>query len=298
AAGRRFRPEPRGAGRGWPPGGGRRVLHDRGRPRAGRGDPIDQGVAVLAFAGGDGAHDPVRRPDPRRQHGWQAAVQRSMVHRHGPDARDRRGGGPAAVAHRGAGARRRPAERPTIDAGGPDPRDRSDGPDAGGRGVPRELSAFGGTMSDDLDRIARAIIDGNRYLVLGTSDPSGRPWVSPVYYAPSGYAELYWVSSPEARHSRNLAARPELSIVVFDSQTPVGEGQGVYMSALGEELTGVEVERGIEIFSRVSVSHGAKPWTLEDVQDPAVLRLYQARVSKHWVLDPERRPDQRTRVQP
>jgi Pyridoxamine 5'-phosphate oxidase len=153
-------------------------------------------------------------------------------------------------------------------------------------------------MSDDLDRIARAIIDGNRYLVLGTADPSGRPWMSPVYYAPSGYAELYWVSSPEARHSRNLAARPELSIVVFDSQTPVGEGQGVYMSALGEELTGVEVERGIGIFSRVSVSHGAKPWTLEDVQDPAVLRLYQARVSKHWVLDPERRPDQRTRVQP
>ena len=27
-----------------------------------------------------------------------------------------------------------------------------------------------------------------------------------VYYAPSGYSELYWVSSPEAQHSRNLAA--------------------------------------------------------------------------------------------
>ena len=103
-------------------------------------------------------------------------------------------------------------------------------------------------------------------MVLGTADQSGRPWVSPVYYAPSGYAELYWVSSPEAQHSRNLAARPELSIVVFDSQAPVGEGQGVYMSAVAEELEGVEAERGIEIFSRVSVSHGAKPWTVEDVR--------------------------------
>ena len=36
-------------------------------------------------------------------------------------------------------------------------------------------------MSEDLDRIARAIIDGNRYMVLGTADQSGRPWVSPVY---------------------------------------------------------------------------------------------------------------------
>ena len=74
--------------------------------------------------------------------------------------------------------------------------------------------------------MARAIIDGNRYMVLGTADEGGRPWVSPVYYALSGYSQLYWVSSPEARHSRNLAAHPDLSIVVFDSQAPVGEGRG------------------------------------------------------------------------
>jgi hypothetical protein len=108
----------------------------------------------------------------------------------------------------------------------------------------------------------------------------------------------YWVSSPDTQHSRNLAARRELSIVVFDSQAPVGEGQGVYMSAVAEQLTGADLERGIETFSRVSVSHGAKAWTRADVQPPAPLRLFRARVSEHWVLDPERRPDQRTRVRP
>jgi hypothetical protein len=150
----------------------------------------------------------------------------------------------------------------------------------------------------DLDDVARGIIDGNRYMVLGTADEGGRPWVSPVYYAPSGYSELHWVSSPESQHSRNLAARPDLSIVVFDSQAPVGEGQGVYMSAVAEQPGGADLERGMEIFSRVSVSHGAREWTVEDVRPPAVLRLYRARVSEHWVLDPERRPDQRTRVRP
>jgi nitroimidazol reductase NimA-like FMN-containing flavoprotein (pyridoxamine 5'-phosphate oxidase superfamily) len=153
-------------------------------------------------------------------------------------------------------------------------------------------------MSEDLDQVARGIINRNRYMVLGTADESGRPWVSPVYYAPSGYSELYWLSSPQAQHSRNLAARPELSVVVFDSQAPVGEGQGVYMSVVAEELEGAEAQRGIETFSRVSVSHGARPWTLEDVREPAALRLYRARVSEHWVLDPERRPDQRIRVRP
>jgi hypothetical protein len=109
---------------------------------------------------------------------------------------------------------------------------------------------------------------------------------------------MYWVSSPEAQHSRNLEARPELGIVVFDSQAPVGEGQGVYMSAVAQQLTGADLERGIEIFSHVSVSHRARPWTIKDVQEPASLRLYRARVAEHWVLDPERRPDQRTRVRP
>jgi Pyridoxamine 5'-phosphate oxidase len=151
---------------------------------------------------------------------------------------------------------------------------------------------------DDLAAVARAIIDGNWYLVLGTADADGRPWVSPVYYAPSGYSELYWVSSPDANHSRNLADRPQLSIVVFDSRVGIGEGQGVYMSAVAQELTGADLERGIEIFSHVSESHGAKRWTVDDVRPPKPYRLYRARVSEHWVLDPESRPDQRTPVQP
>jgi uncharacterized protein YhbP (UPF0306 family) len=133
-------------------------------------------------------------------------------------------------------------------------------------------------------------------MVLGTADESGRPWASPVYYAPDGYTDFYWVSSPEATHSRNLVARPELAIVIFDSGAPIGTGQGVYMSAVAEELTGVDLDRGIEVFSRRSQGHGARRWTGADVQPPAPYRLYRARVSEHSVLDPARRPDQRTQV--
>ncbi len=46
-------------------------------------------------------------------------------------------------------------------------------------------------------------------MTLGTADEGGTPWVSPVWYAPDGYTEFLWVSDPEARHSRNLAARAE-----------------------------------------------------------------------------------------
>jgi uncharacterized protein YhbP (UPF0306 family) len=141
----------------------------------------------------------------------------------------------------------------------------------------------------DLGAIARAIIDSNMYMTLGTADENGRPWVSPVYYAPEGYVDFYWVSSPEAKHSRNLAVRPEVSIVVFDSRTPVGSGQGVYMSAVAEELMGDDIERGIAVFSRRSKAHGAGEWNLEDVRPPARLRLYRATASEHFVLDPQDR---------
>ena len=43
---------------------------------------------------------------------------------------------------------------------------------------------------------ARAIIDGGRYMVLATADAAGVPWASPVWYAPRGYSELFWVSDP------------------------------------------------------------------------------------------------------
>ena len=72
----------------------------------------------------------------------------------------------------------------------------------------------------DLDAHARALMDANLYVILGTADAQGTPWVSPVYFATADYAEIFWVSNPDTQHSRNLAARPQLSMVIFDSTVP------------------------------------------------------------------------------
>jgi hypothetical protein len=148
----------------------------------------------------------------------------------------------------------------------------------------------------DFGMLARTIIDSNMYMVLGTADESGQPWVSPVYYASAGYKEFYWVSSPEVRHSQNIAMRPQVSIVIFDSQVPIGTGQGVYMSGIAEELMGADLDRGIEIFSRSSLAHGGHEWKLEDVGASTLYRLYRVTASEHWIRDPVGRPDHRTPV--
>jgi uncharacterized protein YhbP (UPF0306 family) len=147
-----------------------------------------------------------------------------------------------------------------------------------------------------LDHLARTIIDSNRYMVLGTADQAGHPWVTPVWFASEDYTHFHWVSSPDARHSQNLAARPEVSMAIFDSTVPVGGAQAVYMSGRAEELTSTELERGIEIFGRLSVAGGERIWALDDVQPPSLFRLYRATVSEHYVLITGRDPELGTGV--
>ena len=141
-----------------------------------------------------------------------------------------------------------------------------------------------GRSGRDPAAVAREILDANRYMTLATADGDGRPWAAPVWYAHQGYTELYWVSRPGARHSRNLAVRPELAIVVFDSTVPEGAGQAVYVEALAAEVGEAEREEGIAVVSRRSEAHGGAPWGVDDVSGPAPLRLYRARASAHFIL--------------
>lgn len=143
----------------------------------------------------------------------------------------------------------------------------------------------------------RDIIEANRYLVLATADAAGQPWSSPVYFAHIGFTEFFWVSSPEATHSRNIAVRSEVGIAVFDSHAAIGTGQGAYMSATAKLLQDGETARGIEAFSRRSVAHGGREWTSEDVRAGTGMRLYRASADSHWILAKDGRPDHRIPVQ-
>lgn len=144
---------------------------------------------------------------------------------------------------------------------------------------------------ENLDAL-RAIVDANAYMTLATADVHGNPWASPVWYATVDCREFVWVSSPEARHSRNLAGRPELAIVIFDSRQRPGTGEGVYVSARAEPVPEGELDRCLGIFSTISRRQGLAAWTRNDVQAPARLRMYRATASEHFVLAPgdERRP--------
>jgi hypothetical protein len=131
------------------------------------------------------------------------------------------------------------------------------------------------TLPDDLDAFARTVIDANRYMTLGTIEPDGRPRVSPVYFTHAGYRRFYWVSSPHAHHSKNVAERPAVAIVIFDSTAPVGDGKAVYIDATAAQVPDEQLpERCAEAFTDVGA--GAVAFTPEDLSGAADIRLYCA----------------------
>jgi pyridoxine/pyridoxamine 5'-phosphate oxidase len=133
------------------------------------------------------------------------------------------------------------------------------------------------------DRV-RAIVDANAYMTLATADAQGEPWASPVWFATADCREFIWVSKPEAQHSRNIGVRPEIAIVVFDSQQRPGDAEAVYMAARAEEVPEPELHRCLEVYSSVSARKGLAAWTRANVEPPARHRLYRARADGHFLL--------------
>jgi nitroimidazol reductase NimA-like FMN-containing flavoprotein (pyridoxamine 5'-phosphate oxidase superfamily) len=132
--------------------------------------------------------------------------------------------------------------------------------------------------------VVTAVIGANRFMVLATADVHGTPWANPVWFATDDHRRFLWVSSPETRHSRNIEARPEIAVVIYDSRTTPAERQAVYVEAVAHQVSADELADAIEIFSRASVEHGLSAWDRDDVTEPRPFRMYQAIATQHWIL--------------
>ncbi len=133
----------------------------------------------------------------------------------------------------------------------------------------------------ELEDMARRVLADNRYMVLGTVEEDGGPRLSPVYFTPARYRDLYWVSSPDAQHSRNLRARPEVQIVVFDSSSVPGQSEAVYLSATAREVPERELPDVLD--EAFDPERGGRRFSAEEVSGQGDLRLYVATATAYDV---------------
>ena len=146
-------------------------------------------------------------------------------------------------------------------------------------------------MDRDPAAVAREIIDANQYMVLATVDDDGGPWISPVWFAHDRYRAFYWLSRPERQHSRNVAARPQLAISIFDASQRIGIGFGVMMTATAAALEGADLASPTQIVNAKSVASGGGMFSVEYFEAGSDLRLYCAVPTRQFVIlgDDERR---------
>ncbi len=141
--------------------------------------------------------------------------------------------------------------------------------------------------------LARALVAENSYATLATADADGVPWASPVWFASRGLELFVWASKPGAQHSLNLSANPRVSLVVFDSSRPPGEGSALYVSADAALAEDAEFAETLDVYNARSVARGLSSWDPSQLRDPARHRLYRAVVREAFVLDDH---DERVRV--
>lgn len=151
------------------------------------------------------------------------------------------------------------------------------------------------TAALDPDRLARSIVAENAYLTLATVGADGVPWASPVWFAARGLDEFVWASKPGARHSRNLAENPRVSLVIFDSSKTPGEGSALYVSAVAELVDDPTFAEAIAVYNTGSIDRGLDAWDPEKLREPAKHRLYRAVTLEAFVLDDH---DERIRTSP
>ena len=143
---------------------------------------------------------------------------------------------------------------------------------------------------------ARAVLDGTCYAVLATANAEGIPWATPVWFAHDGLDRLYWLSWPGSRHSQLIARRPEIALTVFDSNAVPNQGTAFYATARARQCPDEQLDDGLRIVNRRSLSQGIGEFARERITGESRLRLYVAEITEAWVLDQDVDVDQRAPV--
>jgi uncharacterized protein YhbP (UPF0306 family) len=88
--------------------------------------------------------------------------------------------------------------------------------------------------------LARDLLEASPLCAIATVSPGGRAHVNTAYFAWSPRLDVVWLSEPNARHSRNIAANGTAAIAVFASDQTWGEP-----------------DRGIQLFGSARLTAGA-----------------------------------------
>jgi hypothetical protein len=134
------------------------------------------------------------------------------------------------------------------------------------------------------------------YCALSTVNPDDghSPWVTPIYFSTTNDLQVLWLSALDAQHSINISKNPRVALAFYDTNTPFGNAQGLYVTGSVRTLADNELEWGcLTFYTRRFPEKDAftlKARNPKDFREPSPRRMYLCQVERAWVLDPKGHP--------
>jgi len=99
-------------------------------------------------------------------------------------------------------------------------------------------------LPDDLRPALSAFLASQSTMALATAgDQDGRPQVAPLFFASDEALNLYWVSSPDSRHSVNIADWNDVSAAIYALTWDWAGIKGVQIAGSARTVAGDEERR-------------------------------------------------------
>lgn len=134
---------------------------------------------------------------------------------------------------------------------------------------------------DEYIEKAKKIILENIYMTIATATKDGRPWISPVFFAYDENYNLFWVSNKDSLHSNLIKDNPQIAIVIFNSQAPEDEGDGVYFESIASVLEDdIEIKQAMELLSKRVTKDEFRIKKIGEVTSDGIWRIYRATPTK------------------
>ncbi|RTK95102.1 pyridoxamine 5'-phosphate oxidase family protein [Candidatus Saccharibacteria bacterium] len=121
----------------------------------------------------------------------------------------------------------------------------------------------------------REYLKAHNVLQLATASSDGQPWVCNVHYYSDDGLNIYWISTPDRRHSLEIAANPKVAAVIKVHENTPEEDYVIGVSVEGTaELLGTSVLP--EIIDAYCKKQSKKPETQADLHaDKAPFKFYK-----------------------
>ncbi len=99
-------------------------------------------------------------------------------------------------------------------------------------------------LPDDLRPVLHAFLASQSTMALATAgDQDGRPQVAPLFYASDEAFNIYWVSSPDSRHSVNIASWNDVAATIYAPTWDWAGIKGVQLAGDAMPVTDEEERR-------------------------------------------------------